>query len=232
MMSENSLVEYTLPIVFLLDDISNHDMIDSQEYCGFLRKKLLYYLQSFYEKVYAKIPVEALAYDAQFALIAYIDERISHSTSHIKDKWVSNLLQMELCGCLTAGEGFYERAEALLQKGKLADPILEIYYFCLALGFRGQYFDLETNKVSLLAEHIRMRSTVNQKITFPGLHEKRHKLFFINEFSVISRFLMASCVVILFVSLTFSLNFLYQQKKLISYLSWLENYLIELEKSA
>lgn len=75
--------------------------------------------------------------EARYALVAFIDEQILKSSWVGRAEWMGQPLQLQLYGENTAGENFFHRLRALLQRG--ASPALEIYYLCLALGFRGVY---------------------------------------------------------------------------------------------
>jgi type IV/VI secretion system ImpK/VasF family protein len=74
--------------------------------------------------------------EARYALVAFIDERILKSAWQGRDQWMSNPLQLQLYAEWTAGENFFARMRALLQRGDVSRA-LEIYYLCLALGFTG-----------------------------------------------------------------------------------------------
>lgn len=85
----------------------------------------------------ARVPDVDLA-EARYALTAFIDEQILKSSWPGRGEWMNQPLQLVLYREYTAGENFFARMRALLQRGS-PSPALEIYYLCLALGFRGQY---------------------------------------------------------------------------------------------
>jgi type VI secretion system protein ImpK len=74
--------------------------------------------------------------EARYAIVAFIDERILKSSWPGRDQWMSNPLQLQLYGEWTAGENFFARMRALIQRAD-ASAALEVYYLCLALGFTG-----------------------------------------------------------------------------------------------
>ncbi|MGC4088535.1 MAG: type IVB secretion system protein IcmH/DotU [Polyangiaceae bacterium] len=76
--------------------------------------------------------------EARYALVAFIDEQILKSNWPGRAEWMGQPLQLQLYGEYTAGENFFNRLRSLLQQGGGALAI-EIYYLCLALGFRGSY---------------------------------------------------------------------------------------------
>jgi type IV/VI secretion system ImpK/VasF family protein len=76
--------------------------------------------------------------DAGFAVVAWADETIlKHTTWKYHHEWNTSPLQLEYYQTRNAGEEFFERLERL---GAAQQAVREIYYFCLALGFSGQYF--------------------------------------------------------------------------------------------
>ena len=77
--------------------------------------------------------------DAKYAIAAYIDEVVLSSTWPGRLEWMSRPLQLELFGEHTAGEGFFTRLGNLRQGGEDNVQLLELYYYCLQLGFEGVY---------------------------------------------------------------------------------------------
>ena len=85
----------------------------------------------------ANIPRADLA-EALYAIVAFMDEQILRSQWSGRQQWMSQPLQLTYFNENTAGEGFFIRMQALEQRPSQAH-VLEIYYLCLALGFRGKY---------------------------------------------------------------------------------------------
>jgi type VI secretion system protein ImpK len=77
--------------------------------------------------------------DAKYALAAYIDEVVLNSTWPSRLEWMSRPLQLEFFGEHTAGEGFFTRLANLRQGGEDNLHLLELYFYCLQLGFEGVY---------------------------------------------------------------------------------------------
>ena len=85
----------------------------------------------------ARVPEAEIA-EARYALVAFIDEQILKSAWPGRVEWMNQPLQLVLYREVTAGENFFGRLRALLNHGG-QEFALEIYYLCLALGFRGAY---------------------------------------------------------------------------------------------
>lgn len=81
---------------------------------------------------------EADLAEARYALVAFIDEQVFKSSWPGRAEWMSQPLQLIYYREYTAGENFFLRLRALLQNGSRPFA-LEIYYLCMALGFRGAY---------------------------------------------------------------------------------------------
>ena len=74
--------------------------------------------------------------DARFAVCAWIDEVILHMPWIHRDLWQRNLLQNKYYGTVNAGSEFYDRLNILSHQNVI---VREVYFLCLALGFKGKY---------------------------------------------------------------------------------------------
>lgn len=81
---------------------------------------------------------------ARFAVIAWIDETILNSNWKDKDKWDNEKLQVKYYHMDGAGDVFFQRLNEL---GKEDRAVMEVYYLCLALGFKGRYDSEEDRPV-------------------------------------------------------------------------------------
>lgn len=81
---------------------------------------------------------------ASFAVVAFLDETILSSLNPAFSDWERQPLQVQLRlirGGHLAGEVFFQYVERLLtlrETQELAD-LLEVYYLCLLLGYKGRY---------------------------------------------------------------------------------------------
>lgn len=74
--------------------------------------------------------------EARFAVCAWVDEALLGSTWPGKTEWQKESLQRKYFQTADAGQEFFER---LNQLGQHQRDAREIYYLCLAMGFRGRY---------------------------------------------------------------------------------------------
>lgn len=79
------------------------------------------------------------AREAEFALVAFLDETLLSSDWSQKDRWLARPLQLELYNRYDAGEEFFHRLDGLRANPSLHAEVLEVYYLCMALGFKGKY---------------------------------------------------------------------------------------------
>ncbi len=79
--------------------------------------------------------------NAEFAVVALLDEAILSSKDPGRDEWRKKTLNVELFGEANAGEVFFDRLQTLVRREesqRMAD-LLEVYLLCLLLGFEGRF---------------------------------------------------------------------------------------------
>jgi type VI secretion system protein ImpK len=78
---------------------------------------------------------------AAFATVALLDESILNSQNPLFADWPRKPLQEELFGIHVAGETFFQYTQQILSRNDSpeAADVLEVYYLCLLLGYRGRY---------------------------------------------------------------------------------------------
>lgn len=82
-------------------------------------------------------------HDAKYAFCALLDETIVTQQDpnffHLQNVWLISPLQLSLFGSQLAGYRFFEILEQLRSKGKERLASLEVFHYCLLLGFQGKY---------------------------------------------------------------------------------------------
>ena len=79
--------------------------------------------------------------DAEFAVVAFLDEAILSSKEPKAEEWRKKPLNIELFGQAVAGDVFFDKLLELERRRdspQLAD-LLEVYLLCLLLGFEGRF---------------------------------------------------------------------------------------------
>ena len=77
--------------------------------------------------------------DVKFALAAFVDETVLNTNSPLREEWEKFPLQLEYFEEHLAGVKFFERLEGLIKEIKTQADVVEIYYLCMLLGFKGKY---------------------------------------------------------------------------------------------
>ncbi len=78
---------------------------------------------------------------AAFAVVAFLDESVLTSKNQVFSTWSRMPLQEELFGEHMAGETFFQYVQLLLSRRDSVETVdvLELYYLCMLLGYRGRY---------------------------------------------------------------------------------------------
>ncbi len=77
---------------------------------------------------------------AKFALAAFVDETVlADNKFPLREEWEKYPLQLEYFGEHLAGVKFFERLEELLKNTEANADVIEVYYLCMLLGFKGKY---------------------------------------------------------------------------------------------
>jgi type VI secretion system protein ImpK len=100
---------------------------------------------------------------AVFAVVAFLDESALSCRNPAFADWARLPLQTELFGHLLAGDVFFQDLEKTLSRNDSVETadLLEVYYLCLLLGFKGRYAagggDLHSIMASIKAKIARVR---------------------------------------------------------------------------
>ena len=90
----------------------------------------------------------------KYALAAFLYETVLNSRWPYKDRWADNPLQLDYFGTYLAGEIFYDKVEELRARAESKADLLEVYYMCLLLGFKGKYGVSGQEKLRGLIENV------------------------------------------------------------------------------
>jgi type VI secretion system protein ImpK len=98
---------------------------------------------------------------AVYAYIALLDESVLGSAQPMFADWARQPLQEEVFGEHMAGENFFRALQELLgrQDSEALADLLEVYLFCLLLGFHGRY---GSDSAGLLAIGNTVRSRIQR----------------------------------------------------------------------
>ncbi len=75
----------------------------------------------------------------KFALAAFVDETVLSTNLPLREEWEKFPLQLEYFGEQLAGVKFFERLDEHLKQIETEADVVEVYYVCLLLGYKGKY---------------------------------------------------------------------------------------------
>ncbi len=81
---------------------------------------------------------------ALFAVCAWIDEALLMSQWKEKERWRASPMQVTYFDTWNGGEEFFSRLAALDER---EDQAREVYYYCLAIGFKGSLFRQDDQEI-------------------------------------------------------------------------------------
>jgi type VI secretion system protein ImpK len=84
---------------------------------------------------YNEAPVQA----TKFALAAFADETVLTADFPLRHEWEKYPLQLEYFGEHMAGMKFYDRLDDLMKAPEENADVIEVYYICLLVGYRGKF---------------------------------------------------------------------------------------------
>jgi type VI secretion system protein ImpK len=89
--------------------------------------------------------------DVKFALVAFIDETVLSPENNfpLRQDWERTPLQLVYFEEHLAGLRFFDRLDHLLRDVETNADVVEVYYLCLLLGFKGKY------NINFLADQLR-----------------------------------------------------------------------------
>jgi type VI secretion system protein ImpK len=106
--------------------------------------------------------------EAEFAVIAFLDEAILSSKDPKAEEWRKKPLNIDLFGQAVAGDVFFEKLadiERRRDSPQLAD-LLEVYLLCLLLGFEGRFGPPLRGEAHRIMERLRARVETIRSIDY------------------------------------------------------------------
>jgi type VI secretion system protein ImpK len=125
---------------------------DAESFKTHVRTALHSAMQEGAARGYAPADVEIAAY----AVVAFLDESILNLRNPVFATWSGQSLQQELSQKHLAGEAFFEYLQQLMGRRdsvELAD-LLDVFYLCLLLGYRGRYGSASMGELSAIMRSI------------------------------------------------------------------------------
>ncbi len=157
-----SLADICSDIIMLIMQLRNtHEYGESE----LLRKQIISFLDRMERRAKRNGFNSKEIYRAKFAMISFIDETIMSSEWSQKEAWIAKPLQLQIFNRFDAGEKFFQLLEKFRSRPYDYINLIEIYYLCLALGFKGKYGLNETENLKVLTEDVfnELKKTLGNK---------------------------------------------------------------------
>lgn len=115
---------------------------------------------------------------ARFAICCWLDELLLNLPWVHRDEWQRSLLQTELYQSMRGGDEFFERLNQLAPD---QNTIREVYYQCMALGFKGRFChdgdemilqQLKRSSLRLLNPQIEDTKSYENKLIFRDAYDR------------------------------------------------------------
>ena len=150
--SKNDLVTFAGPIFDLILRLKANIVAPSND----LRPKIAGLLDDFEKRAERYKFNHKIVSVSKFALASFVDETILTNNFPLRSEWERNPLQLEYFGEQLAGSKFFDKLESMLRQIDVTQDAVEIYYYCMLLGFKGRYGVYEQEKLLAI-----MQSTAN-----------------------------------------------------------------------
>ena len=141
--SKNDLITFAGPIFDLILRLRAGIVAPSND----LRPKVAGLLDDFEKRAERYRFNHKIVQVSKFALASFVDEVVLMNNFPLRDQWEKYALQLEYFGEQLAGNKFFEKLEAMLGQIEVTKDAVEVYYFCMLLGFKGRYAIYEQEKL-------------------------------------------------------------------------------------
>lgn len=141
--SKNDLVTFAGPVFDLILRLKAGIVAPSND----LRPKIASMLEDFERRAERYKFNHKIVQVSKFALAAFVDETVLTNNFPLRNEWEKNPLQLEYFGEQLAGNKFFDKLEAMLKQMEVTQDAVEIYYFCMLLGFKGRYAVYEQERL-------------------------------------------------------------------------------------
>lgn len=141
--SKKDLITFAGPVFDLILRLKAGIVTPSND----LRPKIAAMLEDFEKRAERYKFNHKIVMVSKFALASFVDEVVLTNNFPLKNEWEKNPLQLEYFGEQLAGNKFFDKLEAMLKQLDTTQDAVEVYYFCMLLGFKGRYAIYEQDKL-------------------------------------------------------------------------------------
>jgi len=111
---------------------------------------------------------------ARFAVVSYIDELVLSSDWEGRSQWKSDLMQRDIYNTSQGGIEFFENLQKLNSFNPVEREVREVYFYCLSMGFKGQYYrpEDEATLIGLVDSNLDVLAEDTSGCLYPLAYEK------------------------------------------------------------
>jgi type VI secretion system protein ImpK len=131
----NGLVDLASPVLESIMKIRSGVLVPSED----LRDTVDALLARLEERGLALGYLERQVQSVKFVLAAFVDEIVLTMDFPLRHEWEKTPLQLEYFGEHLAGVKAFERLQGHMGNGEADVDVVEVYYLCLLLGYKGKY---------------------------------------------------------------------------------------------
>jgi len=147
--SKNDLITFAGPIFDLILRLKAGIVAPSFE----LRPKITAMFDDFEKRAERYRINHKIVSVSKFGLAAFVDETVLTNNFPMRNEWEKNPIQLEFFGEQLAGNKFFEKLDSMLGQIEVTQDAVEIYYFCMLLGFKGRYAVYEQEKLLAIMQN-------------------------------------------------------------------------------
>ncbi len=140
---KNDLITFAGPVLDLILRLKAGIVTPSND----LRPKIAGMLEDFERRAERYRFNHKIVQVSKFALASFVDETVLTNNFPLKDEWEKNPLQLEYFGEQLAGNKFFDKLSAMIKQIEVTQDAVEVYYFCMLLGFKGRYAIYEQDRL-------------------------------------------------------------------------------------
>lgn len=164
--SENELIDLATPVLQLVIRVRAGAIAQSSDE---LRRSIDMMLRQMEQAGPGRGYKDDQLENAKFALVAFADEAVL--ATPLKPEWELLPLQYKYFHEALGGTTFFDRLDNLLKRVETEADVVEIYYLCLLLGFKGKYDvfleDQLPGEINKVAERLRQAGRLRASILSP-----------------------------------------------------------------
>jgi type VI secretion system protein ImpK len=156
---DKTIIEICFPLFNLVNDFINKNNCSDLQ---LLQSNIMNEFFNIEELLKSSGMSDSVCVDVKFVMSAFLDEMILKRGDDLSSSWSKDSLQIKFFKENLSGEKFFERLFYFQRFSDKRFDILELYYWCLELGYEGKYCKSDSNDLKVIKENLRSILKLNQ----------------------------------------------------------------------